>query len=291
MTDDSTGSRNLIQEKKNNQEKKQSKFAKFFGIKQREVTEDEILELVDDARETGSIDDNTGDLIENVLDFADKTAGDIMTHRTEMTVIEDNKSLNDLVNLAIESGRSRIPVYHEDTDNITGAIHVKDLLKYVCSDAPDDIKISDIARPVLYIPSSKICSQLFSEMTATKTQLAIVIDEYGGTAGLITMEDLLESIVGNIQDEYDDEEESVVQLSENVFSIDGATTLSELMELTGEEVTSEDCETVAGLILEVLSGIPEENERPTVHIGKLKLTADEIEDRRITKVLVEIECQ
>ena len=92
-------------------------------------------------------------------------------------------------------------------------------------------------------------------------------------------------------EEYDDEEESVVQLSENVFSIDGATTLSELMELTGEEVTSEDCETVAGLILESLSGIPEEDERPTVQVGKLKLTADEIEDRRITKVLVEIECQ
>ncbi|MDD5923345.1 MAG: hemolysin family protein [Clostridia bacterium] len=290
MSDDANGRSNQL--KKNNQsEKKQSVFSKIFKIRQKEVTEEEIIETANDARLTGAIDDNTSRLIERVIDFADTDAGDIMTHRIEMTAIEDTGTINELVELAIESGRSRIPVYHEDIDSIVGAVHVKDLLRYIGKDSPDDVKITDIMRPVLFVPSSKVCSELFSEMTSKKTQIAIVVDEYGGTEGLITMEDMLEEIVGNIQDEYDDEEENVVQISDNIFNVDGATDIEEIEELVGREIPHGDCETVAGLMLDVLGGFPEGDDHPCVRVGELKLTADEFEDRRITKITIEIEKQ
>ena len=268
-------------------DKTSSKIARFFGIRQKEVTEEEILEIVDDAEQSGSIDEGTRDLIENVFDFADTTAKDIMTHRTEMTAVEDNESLSTLVSLAIESGRSRIPVFHEDTANIIGAIYVKDLLKYVCFDTPPDLDIKEIIRPVLYVPSSKVCSELFREMTSKKIQIAIVIDEYGGTEGLITMEDLVETIVGNIQDEYDDEEESVVQIDENRFTVDGATDLEDLEKILDVEFKDANSDTVAGLILDTLGGFPGEGEHPKITFDGISFTVEEIEDRRITKVLVE----
>ncbi len=287
MSDDLSG-RSTLTKKTKEQEKKQSVLSKIFGIKQKEVTEEEILEIADDARLTGAIDDNTRKLIERVIHFADMNVGDIMTHRTEMTAIEDDKSIGELVALAIESGRSRIPVYHEDIDSIVGAVLVKDLLKYVGRDDADKFRITDIMRSVLFIPSSKVCSELFSEMTSKKTQIAIVVDEYGGTEGLITMEDMLEAIVGEIQDEYDEEEENIVKISDNVFTLDGATDIEELEELVDETIPHNDCDTVAGLMLDALGGFPAENEHPQVMLDNLRLTADEIEDRRITKITVEI---
>ena len=157
MADDGAGSKTINQKKKS---KSNFNITKLFGMKQSEEAEDEILEIVYEAQQTGLINEDTKNLIENVFEFADTTAGDIMTHRTEITAIEDSEDLEKMVALAIESGRSRIPVYHEDLDNIVGAVYAKDLLKFVCSNSSPKVKLTDIIRPVLYVPVSSLCGEI-----------------------------------------------------------------------------------------------------------------------------------
>ena len=292
MADDAAGSSrsSANQRKSKHSEHSQntrSKLAKLFGLGQKNTAEEEILELVDDAEQDGSIDERTRSLISNVFDFADISAGDIMTHRTEMVAVEDTETLKTLTDLAIETGYSRIPVFHEDVDNIVGVIYIKDLLKFVCSDTPDEVKLTDIMRPVLFIPYTKSCSELFTEMTAKKIQIAVVVDEYGGTEGLVTMEDLLESIVGNIQDEYDNESEDVVWLDDDHYIVDGSADIEDLEELTGAEIDKGDCDTVAGLILDRLGHFPSDGENPVVETDGLRLRVVSAEDRRILQVSVE----
>ena len=210
-----------------------------------------------------------------------------MTHRTDIKAIEDTDPLCEAVDVFIETGYSRIPVFHEDIDNIVGLLYAKDLLGYVGGEIPADFKITDIARDAFYVPKSKNCSELFTEMTASKVQLAVVVDEYGGTEGLITMEDLIESIVGNIQDEYDNEEEEMRRLSDNIYTVDGAADIDDVSELIGVKLPDDDCDTIAGLMLETLGEVPAAGDRPTVEIGGVKFTAVDIEERRITRVLIE----
>ncbi len=190
------------------------------------VTEEEILMMVDVGEEKGVIGESTKDMIENIFDFHDTTADEIMTHRTDVTAIEDTGTIEEAVQLAIDGGYSRIPVFHEDLDNILGIVYVKDLLKYIGHPVDENIRLTDVMRKAYFIPESKRCSELFTEMTEHKVQIAIIVDEYGGTEGIITMEDLLESIVGNIQDEYDNEEEEIRQVNENEFTVEGTTTRS-----------------------------------------------------------------
>lgn len=280
MPDDAGGNGNL---------KRQNKLLKIFGHSALDkITEQDILFLVNAGKEKGMIESSTCGMIENIFEFDDLNAGELMTHRTDMKAVEDTDPLSDAVDIFIETGYSRLPVFHEDVDNIVGLLYAKDLLQYVGGGIPADFKITDIAREAFYVPKSKNCSELFTEMTANKVQLAIVVDEYGGTEGLITMEDLIESIVGNIQDEYDNEEEEIKRLSDTIFTVDGAADIDDVSELIGQELPSDDCETVAGLMLEALGEVPGDGDRPTVEIGGIKFTAAEIEDRRIARVLIEV---
>ncbi|MCQ4023017.1 MULTISPECIES: hemolysin family protein [unclassified Ruminococcus] len=252
-----------------------------------DVSEEDILLTVEAGYKNGIIDQSSRNMIFNIFSFDDTTVGELMTHRTDITAVEDTESLDKAVSLLTETGYSRIPVYHEDIDNITGILYGKDLLRFVCGDVPSDLKLSGITRKPMFVPKSINCSKVFTEMTAKKTQLAIVVDEYGGTEGIITLEDLLESIVGDIQDEYDNEEKEILKLSDNVFTVDGGISVDELNELSGMSVSSEESETVAGLMLDHLGSIPADNERPFVALDGIKLTAVKIEDRRIARVLVE----
>ncbi len=250
-------------------------------------TEDEIMSLVEEGQEKGFIDDDTREIIENVFDFDDTVAYEIMTHRTDMVAIEDTDSLEEVVNVAVESGYSRIPVYHDDIDSIIGVLYVKDLLKYVCSEVPKNFKISDIVRKVLFVPRTKDCSSLFSQMNKEKIQIAIVVDEYGGTEGLITLEDLIEDILGNIQDEYDNEEEEIKQISDKKFTVDGATSIEDIEELIGKDIDDDDSDTIAGFVLTKLGKVPDESEHPVVEHDGFRFTVLGIEDRRIEKILIE----
>lgn len=264
---------------------------KLFGINPDdsidEISEEEILMLLDAGQEKGIIDGGIKNIVENVFDFDDKTANEIMTHRTEITAIEDNKLTFDAVNLAISTGYSRIPVYHEDVDNIIGIVYVKDLLKYLVSTpAPHNTSILDIMRNAVYVPATKRCSELFRELIDLKTQIAIIVDEYGGTEGLITIEDLIESILGNIQDEYDNEQNEITKINENNFTVDGTTSIDEISDLLGFALPDGDYDTISGLILEHLGRIPTNDEHPSIKIKNINFTVEKIVDRKIAKVSI-----
>ena len=250
-------------------------------------TEEEILSLVEEGQEKGLIEDDTKSIIENVFDFDDTVAYEIMTHRRDMTTLEDSDTLEEVVRTAIDSGHSRIPVYHDDIDNIVGMLYVKDLLKYVGAPAPADFRLRAVLRPVLFVPRTKDCRSLFAFMQKHRTQIAIVVDEYGGTEGIITLEDLIEDILGNIRDEYDDEEDEVRLIDEGRFTVDGAMSVEDVEELTGVPLSDSDSETVAGFILEKLGRIPSSDEQPYVESDGLRLTALHTDDRRITEVMIE----
>ncbi len=251
------------------------------------VTEEEILMMVDAGEENGVFEETTKDMISNIFDFDDRTVSELMTHRTEMTAVEDTGSVSDVVRMALEDGHSRIPVYHEDFDDIRGILYVKDLLRYVGNQNAETVALTDIMRPAYFVPESKKCSELFTELTAKRLQMAVVCDEYGGTSGIITMEDLLEGIVGNMQDEYDNEEEEISQLSENSFTVDGATALDEVSDLIGVSLPEGDYDTIAGFLMERLGRIPQPGEHPVVTFENVTFTVEEVEDRRISEILIE----
>ncbi|WP_369298072.1 hemolysin family protein [uncultured Neglectibacter sp.] len=250
------------------------------------VTEEEILQIVGEGEEKGVIEETEKDMIANILDFNDTTVGETMTHRTDILAVADDASIGEAVEVAVENGCSRIPVYHEDIDSVVGICYVKDLLPYVGKELPDFVSLTDMMRPAYFIPETKKCSQLFTEMTERKVQIAIVVDEYGGTAGLITLEDLVESIVGNIQDEYDNEEEEIQQVSETEFTVDGTASIDEISDLTGIELPEGDYDTIAGFVTEQLGRIPKEDEHPSIEVSGLTITVLSVEDQRLARLLL-----
>lgn len=265
---------------------------RLFGLDpnadEENVTEEEIRMLVDVGEEKGVIEGTQAEMIDNIFEFDDIDVGDIMTHRTDMVAVESDKSVAEVVELAIEEGYSRIPVFNEDPDDIVGIIYIKDLLKYVGKSVPESIKISDIMRSATFVPETKSCGDLFKQMTESHTQLAVVVDEYGGTAGIVSLEDLVESIVGNIQDEYDDEDEEISKIDDNTFTIDGVTDLDEVEELVSATFPQGDFDTLGGFIISLLGDLPKEGEETSVDYENLHFTVLNVEDRRIGKVKVEI---
>lgn len=270
--------------------KREGLLGRLFGGKSHEEivqeAEEEILSLVEEGQEKGVIGDSTKNIIENVFDFDDTVASEIMTHRTEMTAIEDTSELSQIVDTAIESGYSRIPVYKGDIDTIVGVLYVKDLLPFVGAKV-EGFDLSKIIRNVMFVPKTKNCSELFTEMTKNRVQMAIVVDEYGGTEGLITLEDLIEDILGNIRDEYDNEEDEVRKLSDNRFTVEGSASIEDIAKELDLNLPDTDCDTVAGFLLENLGRIPDDGETPKVELKNVTFTIDKIEDRRILYVTIE----
>ena len=252
------------------------------------VTEEEIRMLVDVGGEKGVIEDSQKEMINNIFEFDDLDAGDIMTHRTDMTAAEISDPLSEIVSLSMDNGYSRIPVYDDDPDNIVGIAYVKDLLKYIGTDLPEDVTLRDIIREPVFVPESMPCGDLFKQMTDKHTQMAIVVDEFGGTAGIVTLEDVLESIVGNIQDEYDDEEEEISKIDDTTFTVDGVTYIDELDEVFHVTLPEGDYDTVGGFIISELGYLPQDGEMNVVEYKNLRFTVLNVEDRRIGKVKIEI---
>jgi len=260
------------------------------GIPEREVvTEEEILLMVDAGNETGVIEESQREMINNVFEFDDLILSDVMTHRTDVVAVEDTAGVSEVVNASIGSGFSRIPVYEDTIDHIVGIICVKDLLCLVGSEAAESADIKHFVRDIIYLPESVPCGEAFKRLTAEKMQMAVVIDEYGGTAGLVTMEDIVETIVGNIQDEYDDEAEEIIQISDDTYTIDGTADPKEIMDKLGAELPEEDkFDTMSGFIVELLGRIPEEDESPAVEYGGIVFTALLTEEKCITKIKAQI---
>lgn len=261
-------------------------FSKLFKKnKRKNVTEEDILNLVDDSAQRGLLEESEREMINNVFEFGDKDAGDIMTHRTEIAAVEKNDKIQNVIDVAISEGFSRIPVYEDDIDNIIGIIYVKDLLVLIGNNDPYNIGLSNFIRDTIYIPESTKCNELFRIFTEQKLHMAVVVDEYGGTSGLVTMEDIIESVFGNIQDEYDDEAEEFSYIDENTMTIDGSADLDDVSKQLGYEFQKgEEYDTLGGLITDRLGRIPEPDEHPEVTVGNYKFTVLLTEDRRIVKV-------
>lgn len=251
------------------------------------VTEEEIRMMVDVGGEKGVIEYDQKEMINNIFDFDDMDAGDVMTHRTDVVAADVNDTtLEEFLALAIENGRSRVPLYDEDIDNIVGIVYVKDLLQYVGKEVKGTLK--SIMREPYFVPETKACGELFKEMRLQRIQMAVVVDEYGGTAGIVTLEDIVEAVMGNIQDEYDEEEEEISKIDENTFTVEGTIDIEEIDELIGKNLPEGDYETLAGFIMDELQCIPKNGEMNEVVFENVKFTVLEVEDRRIEKIKVEI---
>lgn len=264
---------------------------RLFGLdpnaNEEKVTEEEIRMMVDAGEEKGVIEESQKEMINNIFEFDDIVAADVMTHRTDVNAVEITDSLSDILPLAIESGYSRIPVYEEDLDDVKGILFVKDLLKYVGKPMPKSFKLANILRPAYFFPESKRCGDLFNEMNEQRIQMAFICDEYGGVAGIVTIEDLLESIVGNMQDEYDNEEEEIEQVNETTFNLDGATDIEEIEEILDIEIPEGEYDTIAGFIMSELGRIPGEDEHPVIEFAGYTFTVEEVDERRIERVIAE----
>ena len=249
------------------------------------VTEEEIRMLVDAGEEKGVIEESQKEMINNIFDFDDVPVSDVMTHRTEIEAVEITDKIEDVVKLSCEMGYSRIPVYEDELDNIRGIIYVKDLLPYVGKAVPSGKKLSKIMREAEFVPESKRCGDLFTEMTEKRVQMMFVSDEYGAVSGLVTIEDLLESIVGNIQDEYDNEDEDIVQLDDKTFNFDGTTDIEEVEETLDISVPDGEYDTLGGLIMSELGRMPEEKDE--IICKGYKFIVEELDERRIDRVRIE----
>lgn len=254
-----------------------------------QVTEEEIRMLVDVGNEEGAIEQSEKDMIDNIFEFDDTTAEDVMTHRTEIAAVEKTSNVADVVKIALEEGYSRIPVYKEDIDDIIGIVYAKDMLRFTGVHDTAGRSIDPFVREVIFVPESNRCTDLFKTFKEKKIQMAVVVDEYGGTSGIVTMEDLLEAIVGNMQDEYDNEEEDFCQISDTVYTFDGSVSIEDVEKVLGLEIgNEEDYDTLSGLITDILDRIPGEDEHPTVRVNRVEFTVLKVEDRRLAKIKAEI---
>lgn len=256
--------------------------SKIFGVSESEeeiVTEEEIKMMIDEGEEKGTIQEDEKEMIHNIFEFNDITVSEVMTHRTDVYAVDINSDIDDILKELGEYKYSRIPVYDEEIDDIKGILFIKDLLKYVNS--KKNVKIKNIMREAYFVSENKPINELFKDLQKNKMQMAIVIDEYGGTAGVVTMEDLLEEIVGNIFDEYDEVENEYEKIDDNTFLLSGSISISELKKIMQVDIKEGDYDTLSGYLLELLGRVPKDDEKPTIETDKVVYKIEEYEEKRI----------
>ncbi|MCI0515766.1 hemolysin family protein [candidate division KSB1 bacterium] len=265
----------------------------LFGIKEVGVffSQEELKTLIEVSEEKGTIEEDEREMIHSIFEFSHTSVREIMVPRIDMLCVESNTSLDELIEIIKENGYTRIPVYQGRVDNILGIIHAKDLLPYIKSEkdgvSNQVISLSKLARPVQFVPENKKIDDLLREFQREKAHLAIVVDEYGGTAGLITLEDILEEIVGEIQDEYDTERPLIRKIDDYAYLVDGKMNIYELQEII--QVTlpiREGYDTVAGLIFDQTGYVPKEQE--VIHFDKIDFIIEKINRNRIVSVRLNI---
>ena len=264
-----------------------------FGIKLKDleenVTEEEIISIVNEGQEQGVIDDDEAEMISNIISFDEKQTKDIMTHRTKIVAVDSEMSIEEAMGFMAEEAFSRYPLFTDDIDNIIGVLHLKDVAKCYSSGEYKHKKLKDIARKPFFVPDTMTIDELFNQMQTRKNHMAIVIDEYGQTAGLVAMEDILEEIVGDIEDEFDNEEQMIIKAKDGSFILRGEAALSEVAEETGIQIKESDLEnfdTVNGLIISLLDRIPGDGERENVAYGNYTIGILEVKNKMIRKCRV-----
>ena len=241
------------------------------------ATEAELRDLVDRAEASGVVERSERDMITGIFELGDTLVREVMVPRPDMVVIEKGKSVRQALALALRSGFSRIPVVGESTDDVVGAAYLKDLARRV-QDGKEDEKVDAVMRPATYVPDSKPVDELLRDMQTARIHLAIVVDEYGGTAGLVTIEDILEEIVGEITDEYDRGEEPVEWLEDGSARVTARLPIEDLNELFGTDIDVEDVDTVGGLLADALGRVPIPG--AVARVDGLELTAESSKGRR-----------
>ncbi len=256
------------------------------------VTEEDFLNLVDDVAQDEVINQQQKEMITNIVELHDVTAGEIMTHRREVIAVPSNTKVGEVVLLAAKNGVSRLPVYHKTMDDIVGILYAKDLFTLWDDEDKSELSVEKFVRKAIFVPESQPARVLLIEFMAKHTQIAIVVDEYGGTSGIVTMEDVLEEIVGNIQDEFDHEDEDFVRREDGSVIATGSADLEELFEILGLPALNDDeyeyeAGTVGGFVFDKLGHIPAKEEPAFVQFNDILFTVLKASDRRIESVLCE----
>ena len=262
--------------------------SKLFGVSENEeeiVTEEEIKMMIDQGEENGTIQEDEKELINNVFEFNDITASEIMTHRTDIFAVDINMTPGELLEEIIKDDcrHSRIPVYDETIDDIKGILYVKDLIKNITKKT---FKIKNIMKEAYFVSQNKLINEIFKELQKNKMQIAIVVDEYGGTAGLVTTEDILEEIVGDMYDEYDEIEEEYEKIDDKTYIISGSMPIYDVNKILKSHIPEGDYDTLSGYLQAELGRIPDEEENPIIETKELTFKIEEHEDKRILKVKV-----
>ena len=261
--------------------------SKLFGVSGNEeetVTEEEIRMMVDVGEEKGTIDKEEREMINNVFEFNDKTASEIMIPRKEVYALDMNLSISKVLEEITDNEDfrySRIPVYEETIDEIKGIVYIKDIL---LSTKNKSVKVKNLVKEAYYIPETKQLNELFEDLRKNRKQIAIVVDEYGGTAGIVTMEDILEEIVGEIYDEYDLVEDNCEKIDENTYILNGSMSIWETEKALEVEIPEGDYDTLSGYLIEELGRIPDEKEKPVIETEKVVYKVEKIKDKRIIKI-------
>ena len=264
---------------------------RLFGIKtdydNENVTEEEIITMVNEGQEQGVLEASEAEMITNIFELADKNAGDIMTHRSTIIALNVDMTLEEVIQKHIDGKYSRFPVYDEDIDHIVGTLHIRDALivyRNMNNRKKQIGKIKGLIRDAYFVPETMGIDDVLKKMQADKVHMGIVIDEYGQTAGIISMEDIIEEIVGNILDEYDDEEEIIEQTEDDTYLVDGLIELTELNKLIGAGIECEDFETLNGFLISILKKIPEEGSNEEIEAFGFCFKIIEVSGNVIRKV-------
>lgn len=260
--------------------------SKIFGVSENEeelITEEEIKMMVDQGEEKGTIKEEERDLINNVFEFNDITVSEIMKHRKDIFAVDIGISNEELMDeLSKEEYRySRIPVYDETIDEIKGVLYIKDILKNINK---KNFRVKNIVKDAYFVSQNRLINEVFKELQKNKKQIAIIVDEYGGTAGLVTMEDILEELVGEIYDEYDEEEKEFEKIDEYTYILSGSMPIYDVNKILDAEIPEGDYDTISGFLQEQLGRIPEDEETPIIETEEVTYKIEEYEDKRILKV-------
>jgi len=265
---------------------------RLVGIKgatpEEDVTKEEIRLMVESGSSHGNIHESEHDMIENIFEFDKMTAGTICVHRLDVVALSVDSDFKSVLDLLTETNYTRIPVFEGDIDNILGILHFKDIMYFMASNADTSgFDLKTLLREPYFVPLSKRADELFQDMRADLVYMAVVIDEYGGTLGIVTMEDLVEKIVGNIQDEYDtDELPDIHTVDENTFLIQGTADLETVQEFFGVELPIDEHDTLSGFLVGQLGYIPAEDEKPEITTGSLLFKVESVQDKRVASVTV-----
>lgn len=254
-----------------------------------DVTEEEIISMVREGHEQGTILASEAELIHNVFEFDDKEVKDIMTHRKNIVSLDGSMSFIDAIEFIIDTGKSRFPVYENDVDSIIGVLHIKDAFTFFEKNEVYRSSIKDIdglIRPVDFIPGTVNINDLFKKMQSKKSHLAMVVDEYGQISGLIAMEDILEELVGNIEDEHDEEENYIRKNDDETFIMDGMTEFSDVKEALSLPVDDDAYETLNGFIISLSDKIPEEGDKTVISAYGYRFSVMSVEDKVIKQVMI-----